>query len=162
MPVQRPNTVVAKVHNQMSFEDGFADVALAPGMGCELVEVEGQTHKTVVPAAADSNTTRVVREPRNPPQGAELGEPVSALTDTIDAGEFTETVGLVSHDEARCRITYEVVDSTTGETAPIEGEEMGWGSDGNLTTAAANPVARGIADLSDEFADFDLALVEFY
>lgn len=42
-----PNSVLAKVHNQQSFEDGFAASELEPGMGVVFVENEGDAHKTI-------------------------------------------------------------------------------------------------------------------
>lgn len=152
-----PNAVVAKLHNQASYEEGEADEALEPGQGCVLYE-DADGNKHVRAAAADEQTTRVVREPRNPPRGQGV-EGESPLAQGYDAGETVETIGFNDHDQARCRVTLE--DDGSGGTVAIEDAEMGWDANGTLSTAATDPVARGRVDLSDEFTDFDMAVVEF-
>ena len=153
-----PNSVLAKAHNQMSFEEGIADEALEPGQGCVLYE-DADGEKRVRAANADEKTTRVIREARNPPRGMGV-EGASPLEQGYDAGETVETLGLDDNDQARIRLTYET--DTDGNNIPIEDAALGWGADGNLTTAAAEAVARGRVDISDEFDTFDMVVAEFY
>ena len=153
-----PNSVLAKAHNQMSFEEGIADEALEPGQGCVLYE-DANGEKRVRAANADEKTTRVVREARNPPRGQGV-QGASPLEQGYDAGETVETLGLDDNDQARIRYTFE--QDADGNDIPIEDAALGWGSDGNLTTAATEAVARGRVDISDEFGTFDMVVAEFY
>lgn len=153
-----PNSVLAKAHNQLSFEEGIADEALEPGQGCVLYE-NADGEKRVRAAAADEKTTRVVRERRNPPVGMGV-DGASPLEQGYDAGENVETLGFDDNDQGRCRVTLE--DDGAGGTVAIEDAALGWGADGNLTTAATEAVARGRVDLSDAFTDFDMVVAEFY
>lgn len=155
-----PNSVLAKAHNQMSFEEGIADEALEPGQGCVLYE-DANGEKRVRTANANEKTTRIVRERRNPPVGMGL-DGDSPLAQGYDIGENVETISLDDNDQARCRVTYEVTDTTTGATAPVEDAPLNWGADGNLTTGGTEPVAYGRVDISSEFANFDMVIAEFY
>ena len=154
------NSVLAKVHNKNSYEEGFASAALAPGMGCVLEEADGDVEKTVVPASVDSSTARIVRESRNPPQPVADGALASPLTETFDADAHIETVGFNRFDEARVRVADSV--------AAGDGD-LGWTDNSDLAavdpdtagepTAAVATLKRLLTDVSD---DFNMALVEFY
>ena len=151
-----PNAVRAKVWNQTDFEEGAATEALPPGTGCVLTETD--TGKEVRSANADESTTRVVREQRNPPRGmGAVGESPLEMDYAVD--DNVETLGFNSNDHARCRAAYET-DADGNPIVPDPGEEMGWNGSGELTTTAAEPVARFREDLSGNF-DFEMARVEF-
>lgn len=152
-----PQSVVAKLHNQNSYEEGAAaDGPLNPAVGCVVYETGGEKH--VRAATADEKTKRVVREQRNPPRdvGAE-GE--SPLEVGYNADDHVETVGFHSYDQARVRVA---ADGTTGDPLAAEGDAVGWNADGELTNAAAEPVGI-VREVVDPTAfDFHVAIVEFY
>lgn len=152
-----PNAVVAKLHNQASYEEGEADAALDPGQGCVLYE-DANGDKFVRAAAADEQTQRVVREARNPPRGQGV-EDASPLEQSYDAGEHAETIGFDDNDQARLRATFET-DADGNPIVPDPGEEMGWDANGTLSTTAAEPVARFRKNLSDNFP-FEMVVAEF-
>ena len=132
------NSVRAKVHNQTSFEEGEATEALEPGQGCVVYEDDGT--KYVRPAEADEKTTRVVREPRNPPRFDSDVE--SPLGHTYEAGDNVETIGFLRFDEFR------------GQLADGEADdEVGWNGDAELTaTEVDTPIGNVREVLDDGFA----------
>jgi hypothetical protein len=148
--MSNPNAVVAKLHNQASYEEGEAVSDLEPGQGCVLYEEDGE--KYVRSAEADEQTTRVVREARNPPRG--LGEPgESPLTQTYNGGEWVETIGFNSNDQARMHL------ADGGD-----GDDVGYNADGHLATIGGetggeNAVARVRETYDVDGADF--GTVEF-
>lgn len=156
------NSVLAKVHNKNSYEEGFATEALDVATGC-VIDTSG-TETTVSPAPANSPTARVVRESRNPPQPTTDGALASPLEESIEADGHVETVGFNRFDEARVRLAGT---ATSGEAdVPFE---AGWDSNGELSdvetdgaTALSNYVGRVQEVLTDVSADFDVAVMEFY
>lgn len=125
-----PNAVVAKLHNQASYEEGAADEDLMPGQGAVVYEDEdGEKH--VRAAEADEQTQRVVREARNPARG--LGEEdESPLSQGYDEGEHVETIGFGDHDQARLRIA-------DGDGAGVD-SAVGWDDNGELTDGGEDDV----------------------
>lgn len=157
-----PNAVVAKLHNQASYEEGEADAALDPGQGCVLYE-DANGDKFVRAAAADEQTTRVVREARNPPRGQGV-EDESPLAQAYDAGEHVETIGFGDHDQARVRL------GGNASADPVD-NLAAWDANGELTDEAGTVdgtnaptefVGRIRKDLSAEFDTFDMVVVEFF
>lgn len=151
------NSVVAKLWNQASFEEGLADGALMPGQGCVLYE-DAAGEKRVRAAGGDELTTRVVREARNPPRGQGVaGE--SVMAQGYDAGETVETIGFNRHDQARCI-------HAAASTAAV-GDVVGWNADGELSTttdgtaAVTENVARIRKILTDVYGTTDIAVVAF-
>lgn len=157
-----PNAVVAKLHNQASYQEGDADAALNPGQGCVLYEDASGT-KHVRAATADEQTSRVVREARNPPRGQGV-EGESPLAQGYDSGENVETVGFNDHDQARVRL------GANASADPV-GNLAAWDANGELTDEAGTVdgtnaptefVGRIRKDLSAEFDNFDMVVVEFF
>lgn len=154
------NSVVAKLWNQASFEEGTADEALMPGQGCVLYE-NAAGEKRVRAAGANELTTRMVREARNPPRGQGVaGE--SVLAQGYDAGETVETIGFNRHDQAR--------GIHAAESTAAVGDVVGWRASGELSdttgtgTAVADvtdPVARVRKILTDVYGTTDIAVVAF-
>lgn len=131
--MSNPNAIVAKLHNQASYEEGEATGDLSPGTGCVVYEEDGE--KYVRAAEAGEKSSRVVREARNMPRGlGEHGE--SPLSQDIPDGEWAETVGFNRHDQARMR----------ADGGVSGGDEVGYDDDGHLTAGDeetdVEPVAR--------------------
>lgn len=149
-----PNAVVAKLHNQASYEEGAGEAGeqLEPGTGCVLYE-DANGDKYVRSADADEQTTRVVREARNPPRGLGVdGE--SPLSKAYAEGEHVETIGFNSNDQARVRVA--------ADDGAAEGDEVGWNADGYMTdggTEEVEAVAR-VRELYD-VDETPFATVEF-
>lgn len=140
-------SVRAKVHNQTSFEEGAAGEELAPGQGC-VIEEDEDGSKTVRAANADEQTTRVVREPRNPPRfDTEVDHP---LGHAYGEGDNVETIGFLPFDQFRGVL------SDGGE-----GDEVGWNADGELTATEVGSAIGRVRKVIDDVDDtVDYAVVE--
>jgi hypothetical protein len=155
-------SVLAQVHNENSYLEGEADSGLDPGTGAVAYkDADGNWH--IRQATADEDTKRVVREQRNPPRGGmtvtDTG--TSALEQSYNTGDNTETIGFHRYDRARLRV------SPNASTDPTDAE-VGWDANGlisdDIDGAGAvpdNPVGRGI-ELIERATEDDLLVVEFY
>ena len=162
MPISNPNAVIADTFDaKADYEEGFADEELRPGLGCMIDDSGSET--TVVLAGQNSRTKRLVREPRNPPEGVTTtdGIDTSPLDATIAADVHTETVGFRRNHKGRARLA----DSSTAAA----GDDVGWNSNGELsdvqtdgTTALTTFVGVLREIISDSSLDSDIAVVEFY
>lgn len=160
--IANEQSVIAQTHNENSYLEGEADSALDVGTGAVAYkDADGNWH--VRQAAADEDTKRVVREQRNPPRGgmtvSDTG--TSALEESYNAGDNTETVGFNRYDRARLRLS-------SNATADPTDAEVGWDADGLITddidgagTDPSNPIGRGI-ELIERTDEDDLLVVEFY
>ncbi|WP_126665244.1 hypothetical protein [Haloterrigena salifodinae] len=148
-----PNAVIAKLHNQASYEEGFADEALDPGTGCVIYEDENG-EKRVRSANADEATSRVVREARNPPRGLGV-EGESPLSQSYSTDEHVETVGFGDHDQARCQVSDATADDAVGWDA--DGALTSTGSDGTGDPGTIVGHVKEIIDVDGT----DMAIVEF-
>ncbi|AXR78993.1 hypothetical protein [Natrarchaeobaculum sulfurireducens] len=160
-PLNTTNSVKAKVHNQVAFDEGEALEELEPGQG--VVRGDGGFEA----AGADSPTRRVVREQRNPgSRGIEDDE--SPLEKTYEPEANVETLGFGSHDQARLLISYADVDDDASDDTYGEGDEVGWNANGYLEVLDGDPTdAIGVIAQEDdvEMSDGDdptHVLVEFY
>lgn len=157
-----PNSVIADVFDvQADYTEGFAAAELRPGMGCVIDESGDGT--SVAAAGQNARTTRVVREPRNSPQGVTNsgGMDTSPLDATIAADGHTETVGFRRFQRARLRVA-------SSSTAGV-GDGVGWNSNGEIsdvqtdgTTALTTFVGKVRKIVSDSSLANDIAVVEFY
>jgi|GEM_PF-567351 hypothetical protein len=163
-PLSTENSVKAKCHNQPAFDEGAALETLEPGQG--VVRGSGGFEA----AGADSPTTRVVREQRNPgSRGIEDNE--SPLAKTYASGENVETLGFQSHDQARLLFAYSDNANDGTDDTYSEGDEVGWNANGYLehVDASGSSVTEAVGRIAEE-DDFTMSsgdgprhtLVEFY
>lgn len=154
MTLELPVSVKAATHNKASFEEGQANAALDPGTGCYIY------NDTVYQAGANAQTKRVVREKRNPPSEIGGGE---VLDNGYGAGNNAETLGFMSHDRARLRL------SSNASADPV-GNEAAWDENGEITDAsgtvdgtnAPDTFVGRVHEVISRDNGQNFALVEFY
>jgi len=124
--VGTPTSVIAQVINENSYEEGAADAALDVGSGCVRYYDNANDEWRVRAAGANSETTRVVREQRNPPQSiSPLGE--NPLLDGYNSDDNVETVGFNSHEMVRAR------KSANASADIADDTEIAWDQNGHAT-----------------------------
>lgn len=147
------NSIVAQLNNQADYEQADAAEALDPGQGVE-VDANGD----FAAAAADSKTTRVVREQRNPPRNA--SGTTSPLNASYSAGDHCEAVGFQRYDQARVLVE----NNGTASVTITEGDKLGWNASGYLDTSHSETVAvaRDPDGVSIAAGATEHVLVEFF
>lgn len=156
--INTPTSVIAKALNEQDKQEGTADEELEPGVGAVTYQDEGGDWH-VRAAEANEQTTRVVREARDPPMNGIGTVGDSPLDETYDAGIHTFTVGGLRYDRFRVRL------SEHASADPAD-ELVGWDVNGYATDDTidgADPVdtyvGRGLAVIERE-EDDDLLLIE--
>ncbi|MDL0133514.1 hypothetical protein [Halobacterium salinarum] len=143
MTLSTENSVKAKVHNQPAFDEAEALEALSPGQG--VVRGAGGFEA----AGADSTTTRVVREQRNPGgRGVEDNE--SPLKKGYAVGENVETIGFLRFDQARLLLDYADVDGDGTADTYQEGAEVGWNANGHLEVISGGTPTTPVAEIVED------------
>jgi len=153
-------SVIAELNNTASYREGHANEELLPGQGATLTENAAGEH-VVHKAGANADTTRVVREQRNPPRSlGDVGD--SPLDEPYAADDWPETVGFLPHDRARLRLS----DYASADPA---GNDAAWDEDGNITDDAGtvngadapDTFVGSIIRVIDRGTDDDFVVVEF-
>lgn len=129
------NSIFAKLLGQGDYLEypAATGATIAPGMGLERVDDAGTTKVQPV-STADSDSTLIAREQRNPPRMGS-GNPVDQ---TYDAGDNVEARGFMQHEEARLRLSAGA-DLTTASNANVsKHDKLGWSDDGTLKKGSSN------------------------
>jgi hypothetical protein len=152
--IAQNQSVIANVEGNESYVEGDADGSMSPGMGCVWYE-DANGDRQVKLVGADAQCARVVREQRNPPRSlGSVGD--SVLDEAYNSGDNVETVGFRRHDRARLRH-----DGNIGTPSNFEDAEVGWDSNGYITSSPTTAIGRGI-EVIDRASGDDFVIVEFY
>jgi len=130
------NSVFAKLLGQGDYlEYPAADgTSIEPGMGLERIQEGGETRVQPV-STAGAESTLIAREQRNPPRSS-TGNP---LDQAYNPGDNVESRGFTQHEEARLRLAAGTDLATASNATVVEGDELGWYSDGTLAKNQSNP-----------------------
>lgn len=128
------NSIFAKLLGQGDYLEYPAASAIEPGMGLERVDNSGTTEVQPV-SSADSESTLIAREQRNPPR-MDSGNPVDQ---SYSAGDNVECRGFQEHEEARLRLAAGTDLATAANANVSKHDELGWNDDGTLVKGGSNP-----------------------
>ena len=147
----QPNSIFAKLLGQGDYLEypAASGTTIEPGMGLERVEEDGTTVVQPV-SSADSESTLIAREKRNPPAiGPDAASPVDV---DYEAGDNVESRGFMQHEEARLRVAAGT-DLTTAANANVsKHDQLGWNASGVLVKGGSNPQYEALETLDNSGA----------
>jgi hypothetical protein len=132
----RYNSIFALRNTQGDYQGypGANSTSIEPGMGLERIEEAGETRVQPV-STADSESTLIAREQRNPPRSG-VGDPTDQ---TYNPGDNVECRNGGESEELYLRLASGTDLSTASDATVAKHDALSWYSDGTLYTGGTNP-----------------------